>query len=440
MEAGIAVFVLILAGYALIANGLDRLSIGPAITFVLVGLLLGPDVTGILDVGIETDAIRTLAEITLAFVLFADASTVDLDGLRRDSGLIGRLLGIGLPLTIFAGGLLAWLLFPGVSIASALLLGTILAPTDAALGMAVVSNPAVPIRIRRVLNVESGLNDGIATPFVVLFVALATAAVESQGGHLADAIRETAIAVIVGILVGSIGGRLLKLADERHLTSELSRQIAVFAFALGGYLVSVALGGNGFIAAFVAGVTFGRVITPAQRDAERFSEAAGILLSIAVWVVFGATFVGSLLRDFADPAPVIYAIVSLTAVRMIPVALALVGSGMTLPTVAFVGWFGPRGLASIVFGILAVDALLESGGPVDVLGRTVAWTVLLSVVLHGLTAGPLARRYGAWIEARQGDTAATIPELEGRPEPRPNVRTTWARRGSTGGAGSASGE
>ena len=193
----------------------------------------------------------------------------------------------------------------------------------------------------------------------------------------------------------------------------------------------MALGGNGFIAGFVAGITFGRVITPAQRDAERFSEAAGILLSIAVWTVFGATFVGSLLRDFGDPAPVIYAILSLTVVRIIPVAIALVGTGLTVPTIAFIGWFGPRGLASIVFGILAVDALVDAGGPVEMVGRTVAWTVLLSVILHGLTAGPLASRYGTWINARQAAFEATIPELEGRPEPRPNVRTAWTRRGAT---------
>jgi NhaP-type Na+/H+ or K+/H+ antiporter len=309
-----------------------------------------------------------------------------------------------------------------------LLISAILAPTDAALGMAVISNPAVPIRVRRVLNVESGLNDGIATPFVVLFIALATAEGETGGGHLEAAIVESVIAVVVGIVVGAVGGVLLKAADERRLTSELSRQIAVVAFALGSYLVSLALGGNGFIAAFVAGITFGRVISERQRGAERFIEAGGILLSIGVWAVFGATFVGSLLQNLGDLRPILYAVMSLTVIRMIPVALALLGTRLAVPTVGFIGWFGPRGLASIVFGILALDALTEAGVAAELVGLTVGWTVLLSVIAHGLTAGPLAARYGAWIDARQRGTDETIPELEGRAEPRPSVRTTWTRR------------
>ena len=213
-----------------------------------------------------------LAEITLALVLFTDASTVDLAGLRRDASLIGRLLGIGLLLTIAAGGLVGMLIFPELPLATALLIGAILAPTDAALGLPVITNPAVPIRVRRVLNVESGLNDGIATPFVLLFIALATAAAGSEGRHFAAALAEIAIAIVVGIAIGGIGGRLLLAADRRGLTSGLSRQIAVLALALGGYFASVALGGNGFVAAFVAGLAFGAVTRRAEEPAELFSE------------------------------------------------------------------------------------------------------------------------------------------------------------------------
>ena len=225
--------------------------------FVGLGLLLGPDVLGLLRIDIESSTVRELAELTLALVLFTDASTVDLPGLRRDAGLVGRLLGIGLLLTIAVGGLVAWLLFPELPVATALLIGAILAPTDAALGLPVVTNPAVPVRIRRVLNVESGLNDGIATPLVVLFISLATAATGTEGIHLVDALEEIAIAIGVGAVVGAVGGLLLVAADRRKSTSELSRQIAVLAFALGAYFVSLRLGGNGFIAAFVAGLAFG---------------------------------------------------------------------------------------------------------------------------------------------------------------------------------------
>jgi sodium/hydrogen antiporter len=428
LEIGVAAFALILAVYALVANRLDKLSIGPALAFVAVGLVLGPVVLDVLHVDVESSTVRHLAEVTLALVLFTDASTVDIAGLRRDSSLIGRLLGIGLLLTIAAGGLVATLIFPELPVATALLVGAILAPTDAALGLPVITNPAVPTRIRRILNVESGLNDGIATPFVLLFIALATADAGAEGRHFVEAIIEIAIAIVVGVGIGAIGGRLLLLADQRGLTSALSRQIAVLALALGGYFTAVGLGGNGFVAAFVAGLAFGAVTRHAEERAELFSEVAGILLSIAVWTVFGATFVGTLVLGSGDLRPVVYAILSLTVVRMIPVAIALIGSRLALPTVAFIGWFGPRGLASIVFAILAVDALTAAGAEFSLIASTVAWTVLLSVVAHGVTAGVLAGRYGRWIASRQQTSAEPLPELEEQSELRPSARSTWTRR------------
>jgi NhaP-type Na+/H+ or K+/H+ antiporter len=433
VEAGIAVFVLLLAGYALVANGLDRVSLGPAVVFVVIGLVLGPDVLAILDLEVESETVELLAEITLAFVLFTDASTVDLAGLRRDAGLVGRLLGVGLLLTIAVGGVIAQLVFPELPLATALLIGAILAPTDAALGLPVVANPAVPTRIRRILNVESGLNDGIATPFVLLFIALATASGGTEGRRLAEALVEIGIATVVGVAVGGLGGVFLLAADRRRLTSELSRQIAVLALALGGYVASVALGGNGFIAAFVAGLAFGGATRRSEARAELFSETAGILLSIGVWTVFGAAFVGSLLLKLDDLRPILYATLSLTVVRMLPVAVALIGSRLALPTVAFIGWFGPRGLASIVFGILALDALTEAGVAGTTLAATVAWTVLLSVMAHGLTAGPLATRYGRWIDARRETVGFPLPEFEGPSELRPSPRSTWIRRSAVSG-------
>lgn len=428
METGVAAFALLVAAYALVANRLDKLSIGPALAFVVVGLVLGPAVLDALPVDFESSTVQHLAEITLALVLFTDASTVDVAGLRRDAALVGRLLGIGLLLTIAAGGLVGVLVFPELPLATVFLIGAILAPTDAALGLPVVTNKAVPTRVRRILNVESGLNDGIATPFVLLFIALATAAVGSEGRHLAEALLEIAIAIVVGIAIGGIGGRLLTEADRRGLTSGLSRQIAVLALALGGYFASVALGGNGFIAAFAAGLTFGAVTRGAEEPAELFSEAAGIVLAVGVWTVFGATFVGSLFRVSGDLRPILYAVLSLTVIRMVPVAIALVGSRLALPTVGFIGWFGPRGLASIVFGILAVDALTQTGADVTTLTSTIAWTVLLSVVAHGVTAGILANRYGRWIAIRRQTSSEPLPELEERSELRPGTRSTWIRR------------
>ena len=391
---------------------------GPPLRSSRPGSCLGPDGLGLVDVGLETESVKLLAEITLAFVLFTDASTVDVDGLRRDAGLIGRLLAIGLTLTILAGGLLGTLIFPELPLATALLIGAILAPTDAALGMAVVGNPAVPIRVRRVLNVESGLNDGIATPFVVLFIALATAAGGTGGGHLRMRWRD-----VIAVACRHRRRRHRRLPVEGggppELTSELSRQIAVVALALGSYLVSLALGGNGFIAAFVAGITFGGVT--GQRAARRRAVRRGgrhPAVDRGLGGVRGRVrrlAPAELRRLPADP-------VRRRQPHGGPDAAGRDGAHRRparAATMLFIGWFGPRGLASIVFGILAVDALAPVGGPAALLATTVTWTVLLSVILHGLTAGPLAARYGAWIDAHKDAGDGTIPELEGRPEPRP---------------------
>ncbi len=403
------------------------MSIGPAIAFVAIGFVLAlpfhADATEVL----ESETVRHLAEATLALILFTDASSVDLVGLRRDGALVGRLLGVGLPLTIGLGGLVAALLFPGSPLAVALLIGAILAPTDAALGLPVVTNPAVPTRIRRILNVESGLNDGIATPFVLLFLASATAAESGHANWLLDSVREVAIGALVGAGLGWLGGRLLVAADARRWTSAVSRQVAVLALAGGAYLASLAVGGNGFISAFVAGLAFGAASRHREAGAELFAEAAGITLSIGVWTIFGGTFLWSAIASIDDPRTIAYAALSLTAVRLAPVAIALAGARLGLPTVGFVGWFGPRGLASIVFGLVAVDALASAGLPTDVVAATVTWTVLGSVVAHGLSAGPLASRYGRWI-ARRAAADPGMPEIEDRDELTPASRSTWSRR------------
>ena len=295
--------------------------------FVVLGLLLGPDVLGLLRIDIESSTIRELAELTLALVLFTDASTVDLPGLRRDAGLVGRLLGIGLLLTIAVGGLVAWLLFPELPVATALLIGAILAPTDAALGLPVVTNPAVPIRIRRVLNVESGLNDGIATPFVVLFISLATATGGTEGIHLVEALEEIAIAIGVGAAVGrgrrpAAGcGRPAKRDLRAVATDRGARIRARRVLRLVGVLAATGSSRHSW-----PGWRSARATRGGEEHAEEFSEAAGILLSIGVWLVFGATFVGSLIIGCHDLRPILYAILSLTVIRMVPVAIALVGS------------------------------------------------------------------------------------------------------------------
>jgi NhaP-type Na+/H+ or K+/H+ antiporter len=405
---GLAVLVV---AYAMIASKLDRWWITGPMVFVAAGTVLGPGGLAVLPVALGDETVLTITELTLALLLFADASTVRLRDVEGDSGLPRRLLFAGLPLTIATGALLAYLMFPAVGWAAAALVATILAPTDAALGLAVVTNKAVPVRIRRALNVESGLNDGIATPFVTLFVA-AVAAEEALGGTAWgwEAVKQVGLAIVAAIVVGYLGGWLLSVAVARGWTSDVSEQIAILAMALLAYEGSVAIGGNGFIAAFVGGLLFGAATRGRLRAPVQFTETLGLAASFLVWSLFGALFVGALLtQDFAI-RPIVYAVLSLTVIRMVPVAIALFGTRLRPATVAFMGWFGPRGLASVVFLLIALEEI-EHAGDGGLLVAAVTWTILLSVVAHGVSASGLAAAYGRSIR-RAGDVAETMPAGE----------------------------
>ncbi|MCJ7712753.1 MAG: cation:proton antiporter, partial [Chloroflexi bacterium] len=377
MEADLALLALLVAGYALVAGRLERFSIGPSVVFLLIGILLSDDVLGGISLEPNAESVKLLAEVTLTLLLFADASSVRAGALRRDVGSVARLLVVGLLLTIALGTVGALLLFPGISLGMAMLIAAALAPTDAALGQPVVTNPSVPARIRRVLNVESGLNDGIATPFVFFALALATTeAAGGGGGRLAQAVADTAIGIAAGVVIGLGGGFLLVLADRRHWTSPVSRKLLVLALAAGCYLVAVSAGGNGFIAAFVGGLAFGVGTRQRDEDAVRFTETQGSLLAIGVWCAFGLAVAGRVLTSLWDPAAIVYAVLSLTAIRMVPVAIALLGERYRPLTVAFIGWFGPRGLASIVFLVIGISGLEEAGVDPGPLPAAIVWTVL----------------------------------------------------------------
>jgi NhaP-type Na+/H+ or K+/H+ antiporter len=408
---GLTALAVLVVAYAMIASKLDRWWITGPMVFVAAGTVLGPGGLAVLPVALGDETVLTITELTLALLLFADASTVRLRDVEGDSGLPRRLLFAGLPLTIATGALLAYLVFPAVGWAAAALVATILAPTDAALGLAVVTNKAVPVRIRRALNVESGLNDGIATPFVTLFVA-AVAAEEALGGTAWgwEAVKQVGLAIVAAIVVGYLGGWLLSVAVARGWTSDVSEQIAILAMALLSYEGSVAIGGNGFIAAFVGGLLFGAATRGRLRAPVQFTETLGLAASFLVWSLFGALFVGALLtQDFAV-RPIVYAVLSLTVIRMVPVAIALFGTRLRPATVAFMGWFGPRGLASVVFLLIALEEI-EHAGDGSLLVAAVTWTILLSVVAHGVSASGLAAAYGRSIR-RAGEVAETMPAGE----------------------------
>ena len=371
---------------------LERFDVTAPITFVIAGLVLTHGPLAVLGVMPSHEAVKVLAEVTLVLVLFSDASRVGLADLRAELGLCLRLLGIGLPLTIGLGMLLALALFGGISIWLALLIGAALAPTDAALGAGVMLNRAVPARIRRLINVESGLNDGIVTPFVLVAVAGAgTAAHESATGP-GSAVAELALGLAVGVVVGGVGGWLVRLARRRDWVAEGFAGVAVLGLAVCAYASAVALHGNGFIAAFICGLAFASAAGRRGEPLVPFVEETGALVSLLVWLAFGAIAVAPLLEHLTWQL-VVYALLSLTVVRMVPVVLALAGTRLGWATTAFVGWFGPRGLASVVFALIALEDLGEKASSPAV--AVITATVLLSVVAHGVSAEPLARRYGA---------------------------------------------
>ena len=326
MEWSLAIVALSLLLVAAVSRRLSGTVVTATMVFVLFGLLVGPKVLGEVDLDSTSSTVRTLAEATLALVLFCDASRIDLRALRADHGVPLRLLGIGLPLTIAAGALAAAVLFGQLSIEEAVILGVILAPTDAALGQAVVTEPRVPGRIRQGLNVESGLNDGICVP--LLFAAVAAADVESEisDGRSATTLvlEEIGYGVIGGVAGGLVVAAILIHAERRHLIADAWRQVIPAAGTALAYGIASGLGGSGFIAAFVAGMTFRLAYRHDPEHVNELSEQVGNVLNGVTFVLFGAILLGPALGELSWELAV-YALVSLTAVRMLPVAIAMLG-------------------------------------------------------------------------------------------------------------------
>lgn len=408
MEWTLAVVALALIGVAAISSRLSGTPVTAAMVLVGIGVLIGPRLLDGVENPEQSAAIRTLAEATLALLLFCDASRIDLRRIGGAADVSFRLLAFGLPLTIGLGALAAGLIFDRLTLGEALILGVILAPTDAALGQAVISARQVPTRIRQGLNVESGLNDGICVP--LLFVAVAAADVESEisGGRGAASLllEEVGFGALAGIFAGALIAAIVVYAGRRRLIAQPWRQVIPAGGALLAYGVAEPLGGSGFIAAFVAGLAFRALLGRDPGELNELSEEVGSVLNGVTFLFFGAALLEPALGELSWQV-LLYAVASLTVVRMVPVALAMLGSGARPPTLAFLGWFGPRGLASIVFAVIVIE---ESSLPQEDLIVLVAFvTVGLSVLLHGLSAAPLADRYGRWYAAHP---SARRPRME----------------------------
>jgi NhaP-type Na+/H+ or K+/H+ antiporter len=395
--ATVAVIAAAVFAWGGVSARLQRADLTAPIVFVAVGAVLSTAAP--LDKALERETVKLITEVTLVWVLFSDAARVGLRELRAEAAVFVRLLALALPLTVVLGWLLAAGMFDSFDVWLALLVGAALAPTDAALGAAVITNPAVPPVVRSVLNVESGLNDGIVTPVVMVALAGAAAAEGDGGGGASHALVQLLLGVGIGVLAGAVGGALLRIARRRGWADDEFAGPAVLALALVAYATSVACHGNGFVAAFAGGVAYGRTAGRAGPREVYYVEQTAGLASLVVWTIFGLVAVPLVVDDFGWEL-LVYAVLSLTVVRMVPVAFMLLGTGLRLRATVFIGWFGPRGLASVVFALLAVEAL---GTRAHTAVAVIATTVLLSVVAHGLSAAPLGKTYGPSLDGETPD-------------------------------------
>ena len=422
MTWALATIAVLLIGYATVSRRLEGLNVSGAMFFTTAGLLAGP-VFGLLDLEVGGEQVKLLAEITLTLVLFADASRISLRALRHESSVPLRLLGIGLPLTIVTGALIGATVLPGISFAEALVLAIVLACTDAALGQAVVSDERVPSRIRQGLNVESGLNDGLCVPLFFIAIAFAETDAGTESAHSASRLvfEQIGYGLIGGVAAGALGGLALVFAARRRLIEPHWLQILSVAAALLAAGIAGGLGGSIFIAAFSGGFLFGALRRDTGGEVTHLVDEGGELFNAVTFIVFGALVLGPMLDEVTWQIA-LYALLSLTVVRIVPVALAMLGTGARLPTVAFLGWFGPRGLASIVFAIILIDDTELPHLRTLLLAITV--TIALSVYAHGLTARPLTERYARWFNSHPHDAR---PAMENTPTPEHRLRVPRTR-------------
>ena len=374
--------------YSVTSGGLEKTPINGALIFTAFGLVFGPLGLDLMNLEVEAEGLSTLAELTLALLLFTDAANADLDKLKQFSHIPLRLLLIGLPLTILFGFGVGFVLFGSLTLLEIAILATMLAPTDAALGKAVVTNENVPSNIRESLNVESGLNDGICVPILFLFLALVTEA-GAEGGTMMLSLKLVAEEIGIG---GGVGIGLTLLARwslrqfaARDWITESWRQLPVPALAVACFGMAQWLGGSGFIACFVGGMMFNRVERHHKHSLLLAAEGTGDTLALITWVVFGVGVVGHTIGSLTWQV-LLYAVLSLTLVRMLPVFLVLTGTNIRTDEKLFMGWFGPRGLASIVFAVIVINEHLPGG---SIISMTVVCTIVLSVIAHGISASPL---------------------------------------------------
>jgi NhaP-type Na+/H+ or K+/H+ antiporter len=391
----IGVFILLLFLFGLVSRRAERSIITGPMVFTAAGILVALALPGLAKVEVDLKPVVTFAEVALALVLFTDATRIRLRTLLHET-LPSRLLAIGMPLTIVAGVVAALLILPRLTLWEAAILATILAPTDAGLGQAVVHSPRVPVRIRQALNIEAGLNDGISLPFLMLFISLARA--DPGVGHwvwIGYTLQQIGFGILLGLAIGWLGGWLVHYASQRGWMTETFQDLSLLALALLAWGLAEASGGNGFLAAFTGGIFVKVGFEEASERMVEFIEAWGQLLSFGVFYISGMLMAPDL--GHLGPAVVLYAALSLTLVRMLPVAVSMIGTKLKATSVLFLGWFGPRGLASVVLGLIYLKERADLPGE-ELIILAITATVLLSVLAHGVSAVPGTRWYAKQVE------------------------------------------
>jgi len=396
---GVALFT---AVYSMVAKRLAATMVTAPMTFMALGVLVA--LSGVMPGAEAEEALHIVAEVALILLLFLDAAQTDLLALKERHVWPVRMLVIGLPGAVALGTLAAMPLLPEWPVVGVALVAAILAPTDAALGQAVVSNPLVPERVRRALVVESGLNDGLALPVVLLFASLAAGAMsDAEVNWALFGLEQVTLGPLAGVVIGAAGAKLLLLSKARAWTSESYEGIGAIALALSCYLGADVIGGNGFIASFVGGLTFGCIVQGRCRFVYEFTENEGQMLSWSAFFLLGLALVPEAVAHLTGPMLAII-LGSLFLVRPVAIWLSLTGTDAAPLTRVFFGWFGPRGLATALFALLVLEELPEElADPVLMLAVNAVW---MSTLLHGLSAVPASRFYSSRV-ARRGPCPET---------------------------------
>ncbi|MGW1136037.1 cation:proton antiporter domain-containing protein [Streptomyces zhihengii] len=391
----VTVIAAVLLAWCVLSHRLARWSITAPIAMLGAGIALtsGSDPALVFDFG-DMAGFEHAVEVVLALLLFVDATEVPSGAIRRERRVVARLLGGALPLTLAAAFLTALAFFPDRPGWVLAVLATVVVPLDLAPTAAVVRDHRIPARLREVLNVEGGLNDGIVSPVFLLCVAAAAEA--HTGGDdyaeaVLDAVGAAAWALGAGSLVGYGAGWLLRTSWAKGWAQPAAMRLGVLSVPVAAYTLSSALGGNGFVASFVAGVCIAPAMRHMPENAVEMTDELVTLLTLALWFLFGQIVTDEFWDGF-HLSVVLYALLAVSLVRIVPVMLALIGTDLSLTDRLFLGWMGPRGVTSVVFGLLAALELRGASGG-DFISRVMVITVMVSIVVHGLSGEPLARRY-----------------------------------------------